>query len=547
MSWIKRIKITNFLGIEEKELTAGKINILKGFSECGKTSFIDAIEKAYTNNNRRTKVIRTGEKEATLFIEQTDGLTIDRKVRTESSDYLNLKKDDIKIKSTETQLRKLLNGDIFRPLEWAKRSSKEQTKSILNMIKIDFTKDDIEGWFGEIPQDGSIVYNQHILQVLKEIEQYYFNARTEIKRNAKSKNSLMLEIKDELPESYNGDDWKNIDLMELYNKLNKINETNLKIEESNNFINNMQSQIDSITLKYKNETDRVNDEFDKTNEKFEKTFIEIENEIDENRKQFFKTSITEENILKENERTYQAKLVELKKEFEKENEDVKEKFREERLRLNKIVSMLKERTNNGIHTKEQYQLKRDNELKLIKQEEIHAKESLKQQLTEMKKLASNEKIDTSDLEFEIDKTKRNQSFIREWERSVEIAEEVEKLTAKALKLTEKIDFARELPTILLKKADLPIEGISINEKNEVLVNERPIDNMSTGEMNRFSMKIAKGQAGELKIVCLDGFHSLNKAIQDELIAEMEKESDEFQYFLTETTDDDFTIEVKGDI
>ena len=89
MSKISKIIIKNYLGVEEVEFVPGKkINIIKGEKGSGKTSIIDAIEKAYTNNDRRPVGIKKGEDEATIYIEQDDGFTIDRRMRNNKSDYL---------------------------------------------------------------------------------------------------------------------------------------------------------------------------------------------------------------------------------------------------------------------------------------------------------------------------------------------------------------------------------------------------------------------------------------------------------------------------
>lgn len=58
MSKIKLIRFNNYLGIDELNLEASKINIFKGPNGKGKTSLIEGIEKTFTNKNRRTEVIK---------------------------------------------------------------------------------------------------------------------------------------------------------------------------------------------------------------------------------------------------------------------------------------------------------------------------------------------------------------------------------------------------------------------------------------------------------------------------------------------------------
>ena len=112
MSKIKALSLKNFIGIEELGLAPGKINIFKGPTGSGKSSVIEAIEKSFTNNNRRTEVVKHGAEEAILFIELDDGLEINRKIRTEKSDYLKVRKDSEYVPSTEKYLRSLVSGII---------------------------------------------------------------------------------------------------------------------------------------------------------------------------------------------------------------------------------------------------------------------------------------------------------------------------------------------------------------------------------------------------------------------------------------------------
>lgn len=46
---LKLVKLTNGLGIEEKEIQVGKVTLIQGESESGKTSIIDSIRKGLKN------------------------------------------------------------------------------------------------------------------------------------------------------------------------------------------------------------------------------------------------------------------------------------------------------------------------------------------------------------------------------------------------------------------------------------------------------------------------------------------------------------------
>ncbi|HBL06255.1 MAG TPA: hypothetical protein DDZ33_04805, partial [Clostridium sp.] len=91
MSQISLLRIANFLGIEEQEIKAAKINILRGPNGEGKTSVIEALEKTFTNKSRRTEVVRHGTDEAALYVELDDGLEVNRRIRSDKADYLKIR------------------------------------------------------------------------------------------------------------------------------------------------------------------------------------------------------------------------------------------------------------------------------------------------------------------------------------------------------------------------------------------------------------------------------------------------------------------------
>lgn len=206
MSKIKKLNIKNFLGLQELGLDCSKINLIKGPKGSGKSSIIESIEKGFTNKNRRTEVVKHGEEEATIYIELDDGLSIDRRLRTEKADYLKVRKEESVVPSTEKFLRSLINGDIFRPLDWVNMNIKEQTKSILSMLEIGWNKENIVNWFDELP--SNIDYDQHILQILKAIELKYYKDREEVNRDIRELKTQIKVILDELPAEYDGEVWR---------------------------------------------------------------------------------------------------------------------------------------------------------------------------------------------------------------------------------------------------------------------------------------------------------------------------------------------------
>lgn len=73
----------------------------------------------------------------------------------------------------------------------------------------------------------------------------------------------------------------------------------------------------------------------------------------------------------------------------------------------------------------------------------------------------------------------------------------------------------------------------MNEQGRIRIDGTLLDGLSEGEALGFAFKLAKAQAGELKVICVDGWQNLGSKQRE--IIEAAK-SDEYQYFVLETVD-----------
>lgn len=567
MSKISFLRVNNFLGIDEMELEASKINIFKGPNGKGKTSLIESIEKTFTNKSRRTEVIKHGEDEATMFVELDDGLSIDRRVRTEKGNYLKVRQDGKGTDSTEKFISSLVNGNIFRPLDWVNLSSKEQTKSLLSMLEIGWSEEDIISWFGDLVDD--INYDQHILLILKSIEQKYYKTREEVNREVKELKARIDSIYVDLPPEYNGEEWKDKNVQEYYAKVKEAQDINKWISEAKALQENFNSKVETIkanaeskkariTLKYKGEREDINDIIALSNSKIEKAKDFITNsdhDLEIKIQELTNYNVSEENIAAKN---YSDALKELEEEFKRRKEEITKTY-------SSNVEFLKESLSKGIESaKKGFVLKIEEQKDLIsinenkisaKQQELlgldEKEESEKNAVNEKVKseiekeeirigkaakyLEEHEEIDIAPLQEEANHVQEMVSYLRDWDRIIEIRDN--QLAPKerySEELTAKIEKARILPSELLKTAKMPIEGISVDVDGNVRINETLIDGLSDGEKLSLAMRVAKAQCGALKIICMDKWESLDKVAQSALLEEMTE--DEYQYFVTEVAD-----------
>ena len=240
---ISKIKIRNLFGITEQELNGNSIE-LTGENGAGKSSVIDAIRYALTNKSDRKYIIRNGETEGEIIVETDSGLSIDRKARTAQTDYKSVKQNGNQVGSPEAFLKTLFVPLQLNPMEFIGMSEKEQNTVILNMIQYDWDMSTIKEWFGEIPQD--VDYEQNILSVLYDIQKedgFYFQHRQDINREIRAKKAVIADIGAALPVDYDGAKWENVNIGDLYTKIERIRKENHDIEYAKSMIDSHDQKI----------------------------------------------------------------------------------------------------------------------------------------------------------------------------------------------------------------------------------------------------------------------------------------------------------------
>lgn len=232
MSRISTIKITSMYGIKEQKLDGKNVEIT-GANGTGKTSVIDAIRYALTNKSDRDYIVRNGETEGEIIIETDTGLMIHRKARTQQNDYKSVKQNGNIVPSPEAFLRDIITPLQLQPIEFMHMGKKEQNATILNMIDFPWNMETIKEWFGEIPAD--VNYEQNILSVLNDIQAEngtYFQSRQDVNRDIRAKKAVVEDIKAALPVDYDGNQWKDANVGELYTQIEKIRKSNEQIEKA---------------------------------------------------------------------------------------------------------------------------------------------------------------------------------------------------------------------------------------------------------------------------------------------------------------------------
>jgi len=173
--------------------------------------------------------------------------------------------------------------------------------------------------------------------------------------------------------------------------------------------------------------------------------------------------------------------------------------------------------------------KYNEQIKEIEENKIKAEEWLK----------NNPPINIIPLENEMQEAEKMKQIVGLADSLKEKKEVLKQKEDESKKLTEKLEFARNLPTNLLKNVEMPLEGLTIDEAGNVLINNRPIKNLSSGERIKIAVKLAMASAGKLKLILIDGFEKLSPQAQKEFIEEAQKT--DFQFILTRVSDGEMKI------
>lgn len=393
---ISKIKISNLFGIKEQTLDGKSVEI-SGSNGMGKTSILDAIRYALTNNSDRDYIVKKGEEEGEILIETDTGLSIDRKKRTQSSDYKSIKQNEKEINSPESFLRDIFTPLQLNPVAFTQMSKQEQNRIILDLIDFDWDLNWIKEKFGEIPE--GVDYSQNILQVLNDIQSEngeYYKARQDINRDIRNNRAFISDIAESLPENYDAEKWENFNLTEKLKELMTIKEQNAKINEAKEFINNYDNRIKGY---------------------------EAERQI--------AITAEEKNISVEREN------------LQKEVARLEEQIKADIDKINNLDNVLEDKK------------------KIANLQYEKKVAALDESIGRAKEFAEKEPIDITEKQAECDLAEKMKSYLNEYKRMKEYEKQVELLNAESEEYTKKIELARNLPGEILKTAKIPVKGLTV--------------------------------------------------------------------------------------
>lgn len=393
-----RIKIRNLFGITETELDGRSVE-LTGGNGVGKTSVIDALRYALTNKSDRNIIVRQGEKEGEILIETDTGLSIDRKKRTEQSDYKSVKENGREIMGPENFLRQLFTPLQLDPVAFTLMDEKSKNRAILDLIEFDWDLNYIREKFGEVP--AWVNYEQNILEVLSDMQSEngeWFKERQNVNRDIRNKQAFIEDIAKDIPENYQADKWESYDLGAAYKKLEQMKEANSRIERAKLFRSSYDSKLRKL------EADKM---------------IEV--------------TSAEKAIAAERETLLSD--IERMKALIQSNEE----------KLKGLSAIL------------------DDKKALAESRFNEAKTKLDADMSVADEYMDKQPVDCTELQSEVSIAEDMKRHLNEYQRMKAMQTELEQLKAKSDEYTRKIELARTLPGTILETAKLPIEGLTVED------------------------------------------------------------------------------------
>lgn len=509
---IKRLIIKNCLGIEELTLNPGKVNLISGGNEKGKTSILEAIEKCLFNTKRRARFVRSGADKAYIELDTDDGINIRRTVKEDAAGLdtgsVKVVKDGQPVKAPESFLKQLFGitgrktADVFafNPVDFMQKRDTEQTNILLALMPIAVTSEDAQAWFGQAPK---VDYEKHGLQVLKALEQWFYDARAEANAKAKATKHEGEAVAKRLPDNYDLEAWRKVKLGELFSDLTNAQTLNLDIAEQTRIIESHKKGGEDISNKYHLQESRVRGE---QRDKLGTIRANIRNTKDGLKKQI---------------EDHEKKIARLKHELD-------------------ILERAVTPEENSLSNLTEEKLKHIEENRQTDLNNLATKKATAEIFLEINKL-----VDIAPLKAQCDEAEKMKAFVPLASEVKNLSDRLEHEEKIALNLDKCVETARTKPVELLAKVELPLEGLGIDGRGIVTINNLPLSNLSTAQQVRTCLDIARvlAKGNPLKLICVDKAEHLDESVREEFKKQIAADQ-EWQYFITTVTDGDLKVEVK---
>lgn len=463
---LKELKLNN-IGVH-KDLTVefGDFTTISGGNAEGKTTIDNAIIEAIEGCD--VPLLSNSEESGSIEVFYDNDLSVKIPFRKDGKCSPEIKQGNMKFAKPRTQLKEWHNDARIRAIDFFSGKGAElkkyQTDTIMSILDIKLDKKEVTKITnGELPLED-FFYGEHPLNYIKRLvnekDGYYYKKRAEnnegVQTITHSNNTLFKKITEKLdqvgidPLFFDPNDYRNISVTDEISKMKDLMQENQIIEASKAIVNGYEDAKRAI-LSRKEEAIKDEGELFKFNHgrKLETLSKEVE--------RLKKELADAENELAEEEKTYHSK-------FEGKLESIRIRF--------------------------------DGEL-----------EALEKNLETAKLNSEKELNDVDSLKSEIDKVQTVKEVLPTYDSWTNGAQEYENMKEYSEELTEIIKKLRKLPSDILKREKLPIEGLSMNEDGEfVIVNSHGtpvlLNQLSGFERLKLSLDVSIARLGEIRALII---------------------------------------------
>jgi hypothetical protein len=431
---ILELRITDFLGIRDLELKAGKLNTARGGNGAGKTSLMEAINTGITGH-LPSEPVRIGSDKSSIYIKLED-VTIQRRITGRTS-TLKVTGPDGEVSRPQAFLDKLYAASQLNPISVVFAKPADRKKMLLSAMNLQIPDEMLTKWLGDFAFDEAVaeIITEDALESLEGLRKHYYDLRTAANGTKTTKERALADVVSRIPVGYKP---IGADVATEYESLGAL-------------------------------------------ERQQAEYVRLSDGV-----------------------TAAAAIVAAK---ERRVAELEQALAEARGEL--AVAVKDATTAEANHAES-----------CDKSAEIEAQ---KTKIESMKANVANDELCKSRdiLKGEVK----------------EATETWSKLDAVVTRLqTRALDE-------LLATSTFPVEGLEIIG-DAIHINGVPIEQRSTGEQIGIALQICRALCGDLKIICVDGIERLDTPALEAFLEQAK--GDGYQYFVTERTDGELTVDVEGD-
>jgi len=212
---INKIRISQILGIEALEFTAGKFNQITGENGAGKTSFLEAIKSVVKGGDDAT-LLRRGAERGEIVLVLDDNTEIRRRI-TQKTSTTTVERNGVKVQRPAEVIKGLTDMLSVNPIDFLRAPKKLRVNALLESLpmKVDVARvAEIVGHAVTLNEDA------HALEQISALHRSIFDDRTGTNRAVREKEATINQLAATLPDGETDD--VRVDKSGLLATLNEI-------------------------------------------------------------------------------------------------------------------------------------------------------------------------------------------------------------------------------------------------------------------------------------------------------------------------------------